>query len=540
MNDRKGEQGLGWVSTGKQGYRGLIVWRNAARLRAMVYELTRAFPQGEFRRVSQMRDAARSVKQNIQEGYIRRSLREYLQALGISRGSLAELIGDIEDCRQDGLLSEEQFHELDRLAGQTEFLLKRLVQALEQKTPKTRWLKKVATPIAMLFLPLLSPASPCFPVLTPVFAEVVALSDVAPLPAGTALFESEQRFADRGRAGGYAMKPSQYGVYYDDHVRREDSEGEAIFIRYRKAPSPSFCGAYVVILGDLSRYAAMTFWIKGAKGDETFELGLNDTISNKREDAVLSGSIHRYLPSGVTTEWQRVQVPLEDFFGADLERVYSLVFNFNEEGEGTFWIEGLSFHTEVLGSREDEMVAQGELLLDDFDHSDLNLLGRKANAYKRLPSVCRFSRVAGPRRGEKGRSLRLDFDKRATGWCGYYTLLNQIDGGYYDLSPYKKVTFWVKGGRGGESFEIGMADKSWLTIGDSVKAGTIEKYLASGVTTEWQEVVIPLADFGRLDWTQMGSFVINFHRPGSGAIFLEDLRLIRKTQEDLLKEWEEE
>ena len=370
------------------------------------------------------------------------------------------------------------------------------------------------------------------------FAEAVALKDVPPLPAGTVLFEAEARFANRGRVGGYAMKPCKYGVYYDSRVHREDST-QGIFVRYKKTPDPAFVGAYVVILGDLSRYATLTFWIKGEKGGETFEIGMNDTISNKREDAVMAGSIYRYLPQGVTTDWQMIKVPLEDFFGADLARVYSLVFNFNEEGEGTFWMDDLAFHTEPLVQPEEEIASSRMLFLDNFDHSDLNLLGRKANAYKRLPSVCAFSRVLEPRLGDTGRSLRLDFDKKPTGWCGYYTLLNQIDGTYFDLSSFKSVSFWVRGLKAGETFEIGMADKSWLTIGDSVKAGSIEKYLPQGVTTNWQEVVIPLSDFGKLDWTQMGSFVINFNRPGQGTLFLENLRFIRKTQEDLLKEWEE-
>jgi hypothetical protein len=267
---------------------------------------------------------------------------------------------------------------------------------------------------------------------------------------------------------------------------------------------------------------------------------MNDTISNKREDAVMVGSIHRYLPAGVTMEWQQVVVPLEDFFGADLKRVYSIVFNFNEEGEGRFWLDGLAFHAEAMVDREKEVLDKGEFLLDDFDHSDLNLLGRKANAYKRLPSICEFSRVPEPRAGARGRSLRLEFDKKATGWCGYYTLLNQIDGAYYDLSAYKEVRFQARGGEGGEPFEIGMADRSWLTIGDSVKAGPVEKFLPGGVTAKWQEVVIPLSAFGKLDWSQMGSFVINFYKAGSGTLYLDDLRFIRKTNEDMLKEWGEE
>ena len=379
------------------------------------------------------------------------------------------------------------------------------------------------------------------PLLAALAAEGVSLREVPPLPEGTVLFEAEERFAQRGRFGGYAMKPSKYGVYPDRKTHMEGSE-EGMFFRYRKMADPSFCGAYVILLANLSGYSTMTFWVKGAKGGEAFELGLNDTISNKREDAVIAGSIYRYLPKGPTTEWQKVAVPLGDFFGADLSRVYSLVFSFNEEGEGAFWVDRLAFHEEAFVDRQSEIQAKGELLLDDFDHSNLNLLGRKANAYKRLPSVCEFTRVISKRGpvGQVNRALRLDFDKKSSGWCGYYTLLNQIDGDYFDLTPYKEVRFWVRGEKGGETFEIGMADRSWLTIGDSVKAGMVERYLPKGVTTGWQEVVIPLADFGKLDWGQMGSFVINFPKPGVGTLYLDDLRFIRKTEKDLLKEWDEQ
>jgi len=242
-----------------------------------------------------------------------------------------------------------------------------------------------------------------------------------------------------------------------------------------------------------------------------------------------------------------VVVPLEDFFGADLTRVYSIVFDFNEEGEGNFWIDGLKFHKEVLVDRAAQITQAGELMLDNFDHSNLNLLGRKANTYKRLPSVCEFSRVISkpvpgtgtvPGTEQVNRSLQLDYDKQAVGWCGYYTLLNQIDGEFFDLTPYKEVRFWVRGAKGGEAFEVGMADRSWLTIGDSVKAGMENKFLPKGVTPSWQEVVIPLSDFGKLDWSQMGSFVINFYKQGKGTLFLDNLRFVRKSDKDLLNEWE--
>lgn len=69
-----------------------------------------------------------------------------------------------------------------------------------------------------------------------------------------------------------------------------------------------------------------------------------------------------------------------------------------------------------------------------------------------------------------------------------------------------------------------MADRNWLTIGDSVKAGSIERYLPDGVTTEWQEVVVPLEDFGLLDFSQMGSFVINFYKKQESTLYLDDLK----------------
>ena len=42
-----------------------------------------------------MRDAARSAKQNIREGYLKGTLGEFKHSIRISQGSLEELAGDI-------------------------------------------------------------------------------------------------------------------------------------------------------------------------------------------------------------------------------------------------------------------------------------------------------------------------------------------------------------------------------------------------------------------------------------------------------------
>jgi four helix bundle protein len=118
---------------GEEGYKKLVIWRNARKLRALIYQLTSTFPKAEFRRVSQMRDAARSVKQNIQEGYQRRSLNEYIRGLEVSRASLAELKGDLEDSQEDGLITPQEFSDADNLYRRTDYLFTRLVSALDHK-----------------------------------------------------------------------------------------------------------------------------------------------------------------------------------------------------------------------------------------------------------------------------------------------------------------------------------------------------------------------------------------------------------------------
>ncbi len=399
-------------------------------------------------------------------------------------------------------------------------------------------------------------------------AETVSLKDLPPLPKEAQLTQAEKKFSFRGRIGGFRVEPSRYGSYLDKKVfYPEGQDQESIKYIYDRRDDKSFVGTYLVLIGDISKFKTLTFYIKGEKGGESFEIGLNDLISNKREDAVMAGSIYRYLPKGVTTEWQRVAIPLRDWFGPDFTRIHSLVFHFNEVGKGAFWIDEVACHTEQIVDREAEIEKEGRLLLDDFDHNDLNLLGRKTNTYKKLPSLCGSSRVTEGRWGDEGRpsaslrtalsdpptivggesmgstsspstlskvegsngrSLKLDYKKEGTGWCGYYTLLNEVDGEFFDLSWYDKLSFRVKGGKGGEIFEIGMADRNWANIGDSVKAGPIDKYLPGGVTTEWQEVTIPLRDFGLLDFTQMGSFVINFHKKQEGTLYLDDLTFYLK------------
>jgi len=119
----------------------LIVWQNVYKLRKIIYKITARFSKSEMRRVSHMRDSARSAKQNIQEGYKRPSIGEYIHFLAIAQSSLSELMGDVEDCYDDGLITREEFEMLSSLMGRTDYLFKRLIQSLRKKQAEGTWIK---------------------------------------------------------------------------------------------------------------------------------------------------------------------------------------------------------------------------------------------------------------------------------------------------------------------------------------------------------------------------------------------------------------
>jgi four helix bundle protein len=75
-----------------RSHKDLDVWKEAMQLVKGVYRLSATLPREEtYGLVAQMRRAAISVPSNIAEGAARDSLREFVQFLYVSLGSLAEL-----------------------------------------------------------------------------------------------------------------------------------------------------------------------------------------------------------------------------------------------------------------------------------------------------------------------------------------------------------------------------------------------------------------------------------------------------------------
>lgn len=79
------------MTEGVASYRDLKVWQQAMDLALGIYEATAHWPSEErFGLISQVRRASVSIASNIAEGAARRSTAEFIQFVGMARGSLAE------------------------------------------------------------------------------------------------------------------------------------------------------------------------------------------------------------------------------------------------------------------------------------------------------------------------------------------------------------------------------------------------------------------------------------------------------------------
>ena len=91
----------------------LVVYKKARELRKEVYKLIKKLPREErFELVSQMKRAAISVTNNIAEGFGRFHYQENIQFCRHTRGSINELIDDLNICLDENYGEENNVREL--------------------------------------------------------------------------------------------------------------------------------------------------------------------------------------------------------------------------------------------------------------------------------------------------------------------------------------------------------------------------------------------------------------------------------------------
>lgn len=114
----------------------LPVWRTANSLNTELRELIRiARQRGDYRFADQLRGAALSITNNIAEGFERNSPREFIQFLGIAKGSAGEVRSMLYQASQDGLVSEDDLKKLRTLCLSISRQLASFIQHLRKRLP---------------------------------------------------------------------------------------------------------------------------------------------------------------------------------------------------------------------------------------------------------------------------------------------------------------------------------------------------------------------------------------------------------------------
>lgn len=115
-------------------YKDLIIWQKSILLIEKIYQLTRIFPKEElYGLTNQIRRAAVSVASNIAEGQSRGSLKEYIQFLTISFGSIAEIDTQLYIAMKIGYINEKQYQEIYLLLLEIQKMTQVLIYKLKNK-----------------------------------------------------------------------------------------------------------------------------------------------------------------------------------------------------------------------------------------------------------------------------------------------------------------------------------------------------------------------------------------------------------------------
>ncbi len=110
----------------------------------------------------------------------------------------------------------------------------------------------------------------------------------------------------------------------------------------------------------------------------------------------------------------------------------------------------------------------------------------------------------------RGNIVKIIFDTSRGGFCSAVMPLNG-----YDASEKEYLTFWVKGEIGGEQFNVGI--KNILTPSGQ------ERKISQTISVDWQQIIIPLEQFGQ-DLYSLENISLGFtNELGSGTIYIDEL-----------------
>ncbi|MBN1897225.1 MAG: hypothetical protein JW827_00470 [Spirochaetes bacterium] len=177
------------------------------------------------------------------------------------------------------------------------------------------------------------------------------------------------------------------------------------------------------------------------------------------------------------------------------------------------------------------LFTEGYKIIATFDLDQNNQFGGLFNRVLSQPSYANAYLDQDVFYGRDGRSLKIQAHKEDEGYCGIWMhlfrtkdLLEKKKLKFYDpIRDNKKyLSFFVKGQKGKEIFEIKVADKKRLEAEDPISAGMVNDFLKKGVTTQWQEVIIPLAEMN-IDLSTFSLILFDFIETGDYTVYIDNI-----------------
>lgn len=118
-----------------KSFEDLEVYKLAREYRKKIYQLIKKLPKyEEYNLIPQKRRASLSLTNNIAEGYGRYHFQENIQFCRQSRGSLCELVDDLNTCFDENYISEKEYTKYREDA----FILLKVINSYIAKTKKLK------------------------------------------------------------------------------------------------------------------------------------------------------------------------------------------------------------------------------------------------------------------------------------------------------------------------------------------------------------------------------------------------------------------
>jgi four helix bundle protein len=112
----------------------IIAWQKARMLTKEIYNVTNQHHLNkDFGLRDQMRRASVSIMSNIAEGFDRKSKKEFIYFLYISKGSASELRSQVYILRDLNYIDSEQYYDLINLCLEVSKMLSGLISYLKSK-----------------------------------------------------------------------------------------------------------------------------------------------------------------------------------------------------------------------------------------------------------------------------------------------------------------------------------------------------------------------------------------------------------------------